>query len=583
MATMSRENLTNIGQGERGTWRLLFRISTLAITTVCLAINIATIAKLDNIDISGIQTWNTMESDRIIGSLTSTLKVPINQVNDMFRIVALDLPLQMSTLQKEIASQVGFLAESINNVLSKNGSAGLVLVNDPEYAGGIGVSLFHGDSASSLEFESPSLIEHPSFIPGPTTAKGCIRIPTFHMSTSHWCYSHNIIANGCQDASHSSMYISLGVLKATRTGSPSFLTTASQLVDDQLNRKSCSIISTTYGCDILCSLVVENEDADYRSDPPTDMILGRLFFNGTYSERKLNASGIFQQFSANYPAVGSGLVLGDEILFPVYGGVKQNTWLFNQLKDHGYFAHNDVYRCDKNNTHQTILNSYRPPKISGRLWAQVVLICPLGLFINTDCRIKVFNTSSVMMGAEARLIQVGSDVYLYQRSSSWWVVGLTYKLDFQELSTKEGVVLNKIVPIAHAKFPRPSFSKDACARPNICPAVCVSGVYQDIWPISTATNLSQIVWVGQYLEAFYARKDPWIGIATQYNWKRNVRFFNSNTVGGYSTTTCFRNTKRNKAFCIIISEYADGVFGSYRIVPQLIEIRTNNRVRFDSH
>nr|BAA03098.1 hemagglutinin [Murayama virus] len=564
MDALSRDNLTEIGQGDRGTWRMLFRILVLSLTLTCLGINIATIAKLDGINTNKVQIWTTNESDRVIGSLTSTLKVPINQVNDMFRIVALDLPLQMTTLQKEIASQVGFLAESINNVLSKNGSAGLVLVNDPEYAGGIGVSLFQGDSASNLNFDEPYLIEHPSFIPGPTTAKGCIRIPTFHMSTSHWCYSHNIIANGCQDASHSSMYISLGVLKATRTGSPSFLTTASQLVDDQLNRKSCSIISTTYGCDILCSLVVENEDADYRSDPPTDMILGRLFFNGTYSERKLNTSGIFQPFSANYPAVGSGLVLGDEILFPVYGGVKQDTWLFNLLKDHGYFAHNDVYRCDKNNTHQTILNSYRPPKISGRLWSQVVLICPLGLFINTDCRIKVFNTSTVMMGAEARLIQVGSDIYLYQRSSSWWVVGLTYKLDYQELSSKDSVVLNKVSPIAHAKFPRPSFARDACARPNICPAVCVSGVYQDIWPISTAQNLSQIVWLGQYLEAFYARKGPWIGIATQYDWKRNVRLFNHNTESGYSTTTCFRNTKRDKAFCVIISEYADGVFG---VVP----------------
>nr|ADO64215.2 hemagglutinin-neuraminidase [Avian metaavulavirus 2] len=577
MDALSRENLTEISQGGRRTWRMLFRVLTLALTLVCLGINIATIARLDSIDTGKVQTWTTTESDRVIGSLTDTLKVPINQVNDMFRIVALDLPLQMTTLQKKIASQVGFLAESINSVLSKNGSAGLVLVNDPEYAGGIGVSLFQGDSAASLNFEEPYLIEHPSFIPGPTTAKGCIRIPTFHMSASHWCYSHNIIASGCQDAGHSSMYISLGVLKATQAGSPSFLTSASQLVDDKLNRKSCSIISTTYGCDILCSLVVENEDADYRSDPPTDMVLGRLFFNGTYSEKKLNTGTIFQLFSANYPAVGSGVVLGDEVAFPVYGGIRQNTWLFNQLKDHGYFTHNDVYRCNKSNIHQTILNAYRPPKISGRLWSQVVLICPLGLFINTDCRIKVFNTSTVMMGAEARLIQVGSDIYLYQRSSSWWVVGLTYKLDFQELSSKAGNVLNKVTPIAHAKFPRPSFSRDACARPNICPAVCVSGVYQDIWPISTAHNLSQVVWVGQYLEAFYARKDPWIGIATQYDWKRNVRLFNTNTEGGYSTTTCFRNTKRDKAFCVIISEYADGVFGSYRIVPQLIEVRTTSK------
>nr|ADO64222.2 hemagglutinin-neuraminidase [Avian metaavulavirus 2] len=580
MESLSRENLADLGSGSRRTWRLLFRILTLSITVVCLALNIATIARLNSIDIPGVRRWTTTESNRVVESLTSTLKVPINQVNDMFRIVALDLPLQMTTLQKEIASQVGFLAESINSVLSKNGSAGLVLVNDPEYAGGIGVSLLQGDSASDLRFESPSLIEHPSFIPGPTTAKGCIRIPTFHMSSSHWCYSHNIIASGCQDAAHSSMYISLGVLKATQNGSPSFLTTASQLVDDKQTRKSCSIISTTYGCDILCSLVVETENADYKSDAPTDMVLGRLFFNGTYLERQIDVKQIFQSFSANYPAVGSGLVLGDDIAFPVYGGIKQDTGLFNQLKDHGYFAHNDVYKCNQSNIQQAILNSYRPPKISGRLWAQVVLVCPLGLFLNVDCRIKVFNTSTVMMGAEARLMQIGAEVYLYQRSSSWWVVGLTYKLDFAELVAKSGTIINKVTPIAHSKFPRPSFSKGSCARPNICPATCVSGVYQDLWPISTATNLSQIVWVGQYLEAYYARKDPWIGIATQYEWKKNVQLFNVNTEGGYSTTTCFRNTRRDKAFCIIISEYADGVFGSYRIVPQLIEVKTSAGIAY---
>nr|BAW94626.1 hemagglutinin-neuraminidase protein [Avian metaavulavirus 2]BAW94633.1 hemagglutinin-neuraminidase protein [Avian metaavulavirus 2] len=570
----SRENLAAGDISGRKTWRLLFRILTLSIGVVCLAINIATIAKLDHLDNMASNTWTTTEADRVISSITTPLKVPVNQINDMFRIVALDLPLQMTSLQKETASQVGFLAESINNVLSKNGSAGLVLVNDPEYAGGIAVSLYQGDASAGLNFQPISLIEHPSFVPGPTTAKGCIRIPTFHMGPSHWCYSHNIIASGCQDASHSSMYISLGVLKASQTGSPIFLTTASQLVDDNINRKSCSIVASKYGCDILCSIVIETEDEDYRSDPATSMIIGRLFFNGSYTESKINTGSIFSLFSANYPAVGSGIVVGDEAAFPIYGGVKQNTWLFNQLKDFGYFTHNDVYKCNRTDIQQTILDAYRPPKISGRLWVQGILLCPVSLRPDPGCRLKVFNTSNVMMGAEARLIQVGSTVYLYQRSSSWWVVGLTYKLDVSEITSQTGNTLNHVDPIAHTKFPRPSFGRDACARPNICPAVCVSGVYQDIWPISTATNNSNIVWVGQYLEAFYSRKYPRIGIATQYEWKVTNQLFNSNTEGGYSTTTCFRNTKRDKAYCVVISEYADGVFGSYRIVPQLIEIRT---------
>ncbi|AUJ87607.1 hemagglutinin-neuraminidase protein [avian paramyxovirus 20] len=559
--------------GQKNTWRSAFRITSLILLLLITGMTIAGLVIASNQSCATSEELADPITEKLITSIRDLLTVSNNQINDIFKIVALDIPLQVSSIQQDISSQFNKLMEGITSLIGYNNSAGVISTIDPSYSGGIGVPLFTTSGNSTLQIHPVSLIEHPSFIPNPTTNRGCTRIPTFHLSRTHWCYSHNVIAKGCADFGKSGMYISLGVIKTAELGTPVFLTTASQYVDDGVNRKSCSIAATRFGCDILCSIVTEKENDDYASDPPTEMVHGRLFFNGTFSDSNLDVKNLFRDFSANYPSVGSGEVIGDIVMFPFYGGVRQRTSLFDQLSQFGLFVHNNRYTCEQNWTMTTVKQSYLPPKISGRFWAQGIVKCRLVLQTLANCSISVFNSSKVMMGAEARLMLVGTTLYMYQRSSSWWPLGLTYILGpMHSYLVNEGLI-SQVTLIAHSKFPRPSNKAGYCARPSVCPAVCATGVYTDLWPITESSNASNIVWVGQYLDAITERKYPRIGVATQYDWIHQSNLFSSNTVSSYSTTTCFKNTRLNRSFCVIIAEFTDGLFGEYRIVPQLIELR----------
>nr|AQQ11610.1 HN [Metaavulavirus falklandense] len=560
-------------ESSKRTWRGVFRVTTIIMVVTCVVLSAIILSK-----VAHPQGFDTNELsngivDRVSDKITEALTVPNNQIGEIFKIVALDLPVLVSSSQQAIAGQIGMLAESINSILSQNGSASTILSSSPEYAGGIGVPLFSNKLTNGTVIKPITLIEHPSFIPGPTTIGGCTRIPTFHMASSHWCYSHNIIEKGCKDSGISSMYISLGVLQVLKKGTPVFLVTASAVLSDDRNRKSCSIISSRFGCEILCSLVTEAESDDYKSDTPTGMVHGRLYFNGTYREELVDTETIFRDFSANYPGVGSGEIVEGHIHFPIYGGVKQNTGLYNSLTPYWLDAKNKYDYCKLPYTNKTIQNSYKPPFIHGRFWAQGILSCELDLFNLGNCNLKIIRSDKVMMGAESRLMLVGSKLLMYQRASSWWPLGITQEIDIAELHSSNTTILREVKPILSSKFPRPSYQPNYCTKPSVCPAVCVTGVYTDMWPISITGNISDYAWISHYLDAPTSRQQPRIGIANQYFWIHQTTIFPTNTQSSYSTTTCFRNQVRSRMFCLSIAEFSDGVFGEFRIVPLLYELR----------
>nr|QBK47225.1 HN [Avulavirus sp.] len=556
------------------TWRTVFRIVSVVLAAVCIVLSsviLVRVGYLHNVDTAEL---NSGIVGGVSDKITEALTIPTNQIGEIFKIVALDLPVLVSSSQQAIASQISMLAESINSILSKNGSAATILSSSPEYAGGVGVPLFSTKLTNATVIKPVSLIEHPSFIPGPTTTGGCTRIPTFHMTSSHWCYSHNIIERGCKDHRISSMYISMGVLQVLGSGTPVFLTTSSTLLSDNRNRKSCSIISSRFGCEVLCSLVIETESDDYRSDTPTQMVHGRLYYNGTYRESIIPTETVFSDFAANYPGVGSGEIVGGRLHFPIYGGVKQTTSLYTSLTPFWLDAKNKYDYCRQSYSNQTIKDSYTPSFIHGRFWAQGILSCSLDLFQLGDCKLKVIRSDKVMMGAESRLMLVGSKLLMYQRSSSWWPLGVTQEIDISELQSGNGTILSNVVPIISSKFPRPSFRANYCTKPSVCPAVCVTGVYTDMWPISLSGDISDYAWVSHYLDVATARQQPRIGIANQYFWIYQTSLFPATTKSSYSTTTCFKNQVRSRMFCLSIAEFEDGTFGEFRIVPLLYELRT---------
>nr|CCX28847.1 hemagglutinin-neuraminidase [avian paramyxovirus 1] len=553
----------------KNTWRLIFRIAVLLLMVMTLAISAAALVYIMGAstprDLAGISTMISKAEDRVTSRLGSSQDV----IDRIYKQVALESPLALLNTESIIMNAITSLSYQINGAANNSGCG--APVHDPDYIGGIGKELIIDDTSDVTSFHPSAYQEHLNFIPAPTTGSGCTRIPSFDMSTTHYCYTHNVILSGCRDHSHSHQYLALGVLRISATGRVFFSTLRSINLDDTLNRKSCSVSATPLGCDMLCSKVTETEEEDYKSVTPTLMVHGRLEFDGQYHEKDLDTTALFKDWVANYPGVGGGSFINDRVWFPVYGGLKPNSP--SDAAQEGKYAIYKRYNntCPDEQDYQIRMakSSYKPGRFGGKRVQQAILSVKVSTSLGEDPVLTIPPNSITLMGAEGRILTVGTSHFLYQRGSSYFSPALLYPMT---VHNKTATLHN---PYTFNAFTRPgSVPCQASAR---CPNSCVTGVYTDPYPLVFNRNHTLRGVFGTMLDDEQARLNPVSAVFDNISRSRVTRVSSSSTKAAYTTSTCFKVVKTNKTYCLSIAEISNTLFGEYRIVPLLVEILKDDR------
>nr|QCX41237.1 hemagglutinin-neuraminidase [avian paramyxovirus 1] len=567
---VSKVALENEEREAKNTWRLVFRIAVLLSIMVTLAISAAALVHSMGAstprDLVGISTVVSKMEDKITSLISSNQDV----VDRIYKQVALESPLALLNTESIIMNAITSLSHQING--AANNSRCEAPVHDPDYIGGIGKELIVDDISDVTSFYPSAYQEHLNFIPAPTTGSGCTRIPSFDMSATHYCYTHNVILSGCRDHSHSHQYLALGVLRTSATGRVFFSTLRSINLDDTQNRKSCSVSATPLGCDILCSKVTETEEEDYKSFTPTSMVHGRLGFDGQYHEKDLDITVLFKDWVANYPGVGSGSFINDRVWFPVYGGLKPNSP--SDTAQEGKYVIYKRYNntCPDGQEYQIRMakSSYKPGRFGGKRVQQAILSIKVSTSLGEDPVLTIPPNTITLMGAEGRVLTVGTSHFLYQRGSSYFSPALLYPM----------TVYNKTAtlhsPYTFNAFTRPgSVPCQAAAR---CPNPCITGVYTDPYPLVFYRNHTLRGVFGTMLDDEQARLNPVSAVFDNISRSRVTRVSSSSTKAAYTTSTCFKVVKTDKAYCLSIVEISNTLFGEFRIVPLLVEILKDARV-----
>nr|UPM06075.1 HN [avian paramyxovirus 1] len=566
---VSRVALENEEREAKSTWRLVFRIAVLLLTVVTLAISVAALVYSMGAstprDLVGVSTMVSKVEDKITSSISSNQDV----VDRIYKQVALESPLALLNTESIIMNAITSLSHQING--AANNSRCEAPIHDPDYIGGIGKELIVDDISGVTSFYPSAYQEHLNFIPAPTTGSGCTRIPSFDMSATHYCYTHNVILSGCIDHSHSHQYLALGVLRTSATGRVFFSTLRSINLDDNQNRKSCSVSATPLGCDILCSKVTEAEEEDYKSVAPTSMAHGRLGFDGQYHEKDLDTTVLFKDWVANYPGVGSGSFIDDRVWFPVYGGLKPNSP--SDAAQEGKYVIYKRYNntCPDGQEYQIRMakSSYRPGRFSGKRVQQAILSIKVSTSLGEDPVLTVPPNTITLMGAEGRVLTVGTSHFLYQRGSSYFSPALLYPMT---VHNKTATLHN---PYTFNAFTRPgSVPCQASAR---CPNPCITGVYTDPYPLVFYRNHTLRGVFGTMLDDEQTRLNPVSAVFDNISRSRVTRVSSSSTKAAYTTSTCFKVVKTNKVYCLSIAEISNTLFGEFRIVPLLVEILKDER------
>nr|UWP90955.1 hemagglutinin-neuraminidase [avian paramyxovirus 1] len=567
---VSKVALENEEKEAKSTWRLVFRVAVLLLTVVTLAISVAALVYSMGAstprDLIGVSTTVSKVEDKITSLISSNQDV----VDRIYKQVALESPLALLNTESIIMNAITSLSHQING--AANNSRCGAPIHDPDYIGGIGKELIVDDISGVTSFYPSAYQEHLNFIPAPTTGSGCTRIPSFDMSATHYCYTHNVILSGCIDHSHSHQYLALGVLRTSATGRVFFSTLRSINLDDNQNRKSCSVSATPLGCDILCSKVTEAEEEDYKSVTPTSMVHGRLGFDGQYHEKDLDTTVLFRDWVANYPGVGSGSFIDDRVWFPVYGGLKPNSP--SDTAQEGKYAIYKRYNntCPDGQEYQIRMakSSYKPGRFGGKRIQQAILSIKVSTSLGEDPVLTVPPNTITLMGAEGRILTVGTSHFLYQRGSSYFSPALLYPMT---VHNNTATLHN---PYTFNAFTRPgSVPCQASAR---CPNPCITGVYTDPYPLVFYRNHTLRGVFGTMLDDEQTRLNPVSAVFDNISRSRVTRVSSSSTKAAYTTSTCFKVVKTNKVYCLSIAEISNTLFGEFRIVPLLVEILKGERV-----
>nr|ALT31849.1 hemagglutinin-neuraminidase [avian paramyxovirus 1] len=568
--TVNRIVLENEEREAKNTWRLVFRITVLILMVMTFAFSatalVYTMRASTPRDLASISTMISKTEDKITSLLSSSQDV----MDRVYKQVALESPLALLNTESIIMNAITSLSYQINGTANNSGCG--APVHDPDYIGGIGKELIIDDTSDVTSFYPSAYQEHLNFIPAPTTGSGCTRIPSFDMSTTHYCYTHNVILSGCRDHSHSHQYLALGVLRTSATGRVFFSTLRSINLDDTQNRKSCSVSATPLGCDMLCSKVTETEEDDYKSVSPTSMVHGRLGFDGQYHEKDLDTTTLFKDWVANYPGVGSGSFIDDRVWFPVYGGLKPNSP--SDTAQEGkyviYRRYNNTCPDDQDYQIRMAKSSYKPRRFGGKRVQQAILSIKVSKSLGEDPVLTIPPNTVTLMGAEGRVLTVGTSHFLYQRGSSYFSPALLYPM----------TVYNKTATL-HSPYTFNAFTRPGsvpCQASARCPNSCITGVYTDPYPLVFYRNHTLRGVFGTMLDDEQARLNPVSAVFDDMSRSRVTRVSSSSTRAAYTTSTCFKVVKTNKAYCLSIAEISNTLFGEFRIVPLLVEILKEIRV-----
>nr|WIU81517.1 attachment glycoprotein [Niviventer confucianus jeilongvirus] len=525
-------------------WLLGMTVSVVLIIFLILGI-LALRTMRNELDAQRLKIDQSTEVTVQLGSLLRDLINPrIDLINNM---VSYTIPSLMNQIKHDLAVEI----QKKNNVVFeyKNNTCPKVPypVHSPHFRE------FDQDSLTRCQNRGftvqlngeITIKEMPSFIPSQTTITGCTRIPSLAVSPFIWAYTHNVIRHGCNDSSTSNQYFAIGVIGETSGDAPHFETLSSWYLDDDVNRKSCAVAAGVTGAWMVCTIVTSTFRDDYCSPEISPIVLSFMDVFGRkrywiYENSMLKFANLFVSL---HIGVGSGVIVDGVVYIPFYAGLKTNDTLNS-------FCHAPGCSNPEANTcNQATKITY----LCSRTMINGILVFNDSPMTRPKLDVVVINARSNWLGAEMRLFhnyRLGI-TYVYSRSSGWHALPQLGLINLRNLA--------QIIWVDVVAIGRPG--SENCDATSRCPNECLSGVYNDIFPLGRYFEFGATV----YLDSDRSRINPVIALMNTTNVFARKTLTTPTQQAQYSTTTCFMF--KEKPWCVSVVEISPTALGSVVPIP----------------
>ncbi|QJE38111.1 hemagglutinin-neuraminidase [Respirovirus rupicaprae] len=387
---------------------------------------------------------------------------------------------------------------------------------------------------------NPTLISSPKIrlIPGPgwlatsTTINGCIRLPSLVINNLIYAYTSNLITKGCQDIGKSYQVLQIGIITINSDLVPDLNPRITHTFNINDNRKSCSLALLNADVYQLCSTPKVDERSDYASIGIEDLVLDIVTSEGIIITTRFTNDNITfdKPYAALYPSVGPGIHYNNRIIFLGYGGLEHEE--------------NEDVICNvtgcPGKTQADCNQASYSPWFSNRRMVNAIITIDRGINGKPNLRVWTIPMRQNYWGSEGRLLLLGDKIYIYTRSTSWHS---KLQLGLIDISNYNNI---RIRWTYHDVLSRPG--SEECPWGNSCPRGCITGVYNDAYPL----NPSGSVVASVILNSHTSRENPVITYSTDTSRVNELAIRNSTLSAAYTTTNCV--THYDKGYCFHIIE-----------------------------
>ncbi|AVM86047.1 G protein [Pohorje myodes paramyxovirus 1] len=398
--------------------------------------------------------------------------------------------------------------------------------------------------------------EYPSFIPGSTSPGSCVRLPSFSLSPTIFAYSHTIMGHGCSELDVGDHYFSLGRIADHGHENPVFETITEWFINDKVNRRSCTVAAGQYEGWMGCVIMTETFLDDLSSRDTGRVSITYLDVYGRKREWIYTRSEIRfdQNYASLYFSVGSGVVIGDNVHFLIWGN------LYFPIEEPAFCT---APQCRTFNQQQCN-QAQRPEAFGGHQMVNGILSFKTTTRGKPVLSVRTFSPKLIPLGTEGRLIhfQNINRTYIYLRSTGWHALPLTGRIIFT-------VPLN-IEWIQQTAVSRPG--RSPCGASSRCPQQCVTGVYTDLFPMGPNYEYSMTA----FLDSETDRVNPTLAFINTGSIIYRKTLTQSNQKAGYTTTTCF--IFKLRIWCLSIVELSPSTITEFEPVPFLYQLDVGCRM-----
>nr|WPV62418.1 MAG: attachment glycoprotein [Jingmen bat jeilongvirus 4] len=529
---------------------LLSALSLLSIL-VLLILNITTLIKTYG---------NSDNSDKCL----EYYKAVADKVENVYEDISVELKPQLNVIAKatsySLPSMINAAETSIVSEVSKSCSStsGPVNTTCPQLP-----RMFHASQVSiidrtyinkcikdggSISIPDDLIFEsYPSFIPPPTTPRGCASIPSFSLSNTIFSYTQTVDISGCVDTPRSFQTWILGYIGTSPTNTPEPRVNKLWDMGNNIPRKSCSTVAGSDYAWMGCTIKYVTDVQDYSTAGINQVYIAYQDIYGNRREWLYNGESINfdKKYAAFSFAIGSGIIIDGWVYFLAYGGLLE--------------PYPDDVLCPLDGcpgkTQEDCNRFSKLPYYSNRQIVNAVLFFQDNANVRPRLTVHTISPSPNWQGSEGRLYydEASDKIFIYTRSSSWHTklqLGFVYR----------SFPFN-ITWVKYESLSRPG--RGSCGNDSVCPQHCMTGIYTDVFPLTS--DLSLIITTT--LMSKNTNTNPVIVSATPSTITSSHAIYDVNQQAKYTTTTCF--SYEIDIWCLSIVDVAQSNNNDFLPIPFL--------------